>query len=127
VRQIDPQMPIANVKTLDDRVEVAMGESRFRTTLITLFAVVALVLACVGVYGVISYSVSRRTHEFGVRVALGAQQTDVLKMVLRQGLVFAVLGVGVGLAGGFALTRLISNLLFRVSANDPVTFASVAA
>jgi len=95
--------------------------------LITLFAVVALVLACVGVYGVISYSVSRRTHEFGVRVALGAQQTDVLKMVLRQGLVFAVLGVGVGLAGGFALTRLISNLLFRVSANDPVTFASVAA
>ncbi|HTG88426.1 MAG TPA: FtsX-like permease family protein, partial [Pyrinomonadaceae bacterium] len=127
VRQIDPELPIANIKTLDDRVDVAMGESRFRTTLITLFAVVALLLACVGVYGVISYSVSRRTHEFGVRVALGAQPADVLKMVLRQGLVFAVLGVGVGLAGGFALTRLISNLLFRVSANDPVTFASVAA
>ena len=127
VRQIDPELPIANVKTLEDRVDVAMGESRFRTTLITLFAVVALVLACIGVYGVISYSVTRRTHEFGVRVALGAQQADVMKMVLRQGLVFAVVGVTLGLAGASALTRLFSTLLFRVSANDPLTFASVAA
>jgi len=127
VKQIDLQLPIANIKTLDDRIEVAMGESRFRTTLIALFAVVALVLACVGVYGVISYSVSRRTHEIGVRVALGAQQTDVLKMVLRQGLVFAFVGVALGLAGASALTKLISTLLFRVSANDPVTFVSVAA
>jgi putative ABC transport system permease protein len=126
VRQIDPQLPIANVKTLDDRIDVAMAESRFRTTLIALFAVVALVLASVGVYGVIAYSVTRRTHEFGIRMALGAQRTDVLQMVLRQALVFAIVGVALGLAGAFALNRLISSLLFGVSANDPVTFASVA-
>jgi putative ABC transport system permease protein len=126
VKQIDPELPVANIRTLDQRINLATGESRFRTTLITLFAVVALVLACVGVYGVISYSVTRRTHEFGVRVALGAQQMDVLTMVLRQALVLAVVGVALGLAGAFALTRLISNLLFRVSANDPVTFALVA-
>jgi len=127
VKQIDPQLPIADIKTIEDRVGVATAESRFRTTLITLFAAVALVLACVGVYGVISYSVTRRTHEFGVRVALGAQQTDVLRMVLRQSLVFVVLGVALGSAGAFALTRLISTLLFHVSAKDPMTFASVAA
>lgn len=122
VKKIDPQLPIANIKTLEDRIDVAMSASRFRTTLITLFAVLALVLACVGVYGVISYSVTRRTHEIGIRMALGARNVDVLKMVLRQALVFAVVGVTLGLAGAFALTRLISGLLFEVKATDTTTF-----
>jgi putative ABC transport system permease protein len=102
VKQIDPELPIANIKTIDDRVDFAMADSRFRTTLIALFAAVALVLASIGVYGVISYSVSRRTHEFGVRVALGAQQMDVLGMVLKQALVLVIAGLALGAAGAFA-------------------------
>jgi putative ABC transport system permease protein len=122
VKKLDPQLPVADVSTLDERISVAMAQPRFRTTLITLFAIVALTLACIGVYGVISYSVSQRTHEIGVRMALGAQGAHVLAMVIKQGFWLALLGVTVGLAASLALTRLMSSLLFEVKATDLSTF-----
>jgi putative ABC transport system permease protein len=95
--------------------------------LVGLFAALAMTLAGVGIYGVISYSVAQQTHEFGIRMALGAQKGDVLKLVLRQGLLLALAGVLLGLAGAFALTRVMSSLLYGVTVTDPATFAGVAA
>ena len=94
--------------------------------LLSVFAALALLLACVGIYGVISYLVGQRTHEIGVRVALGAQHSDVLRLVIGQGVGMALIGVGIGLGAALGLTRLMANQLFGISAHDPLTFAAVA-
>ena len=124
---LDKDMPIANVATMDRLLAKSVAQPRFRTLLLGIFAALALVLASVGTYGVISYSVTRRTHEIGIRMALGAQARDVSKLVIRQGMVFALIGVSIGLAGSFALTRLMQSLLFEVSTTDESIFAGVAA
>jgi ABC-type antimicrobial peptide transport system permease subunit len=111
---------------MEEVVSAVQSRPRFLTVLLTLFAGVALVLAAVGIYGVISYSVAQRTKEFGVRMALGAQRADVLRIVLGRGMLLAALGVGLGLVGAFALTRLMDTLLFGVTPTDPSTFVGVS-
>ncbi|HEY8188638.1 MAG TPA: ABC transporter permease [Pyrinomonadaceae bacterium] len=126
VQAIDPDQPVAAVKTMDQWVDTSVAEPRYRTALLGLFALLALVLASTGIYGVMSYSVAQRTHEIGVRMALGAKRSDVLRLVVRQGMFLVVLGVAIGLVGAFALTRVMATLLFGVTAKDPVTFVAVA-
>jgi putative ABC transport system permease protein len=121
---LDKDQPVSEAHTLEELVSASASQRRFNTLLIGFFAVVALVLAAVGIYGVVAYSVAQRTHEIGVRMALGAQKRDVFSLVLRQGMLLVVAGVALGLAGAMALTRLISQLLFNVSALDATTFLS---
>jgi len=111
---------------MEQRLSDSLAPRRLQLLLFSIFASVALLLAAVGVYGVIAYSVSRRTHEIGIRMALGAQARDVLLLVVRQGLALALIGVAVGLAAAFALTRLMTSLLFNVKATDPATFALIS-
>jgi predicted permease len=122
---LDPELPLADVATLEEVARKSTAERRFTLLLVGLFAVLALVLASVGIYGVIAYSVAQRTHEIGVRMALGARTVDILKMVIREGMVLALFGVVLGLVGAFAITRLMSSLLFGVSATDPATFGLI--
>jgi putative ABC transport system permease protein len=126
ISKLDAELPISQIITLQERLDVAVSQPRFRTTLLALFAMVALSLACVGIYGVMSYSVVQRTHEIGIRMALGAQPANVLKMVISQGLRLTAAGLLCGLAASFGLTRLMSSLLFRVEASDPGTFTLTA-
>jgi ABC-type antimicrobial peptide transport system permease subunit len=112
---------------MDQLLAASIARRRFNMLLLGIFACVALMLAAVGIFGVMNYSVSQRTHEIGIRMALGAQRGDVLKMVVGQGMILALAGIGIGLGAALAVTRIISNLLFGVSATDPVTFAGVSA
>jgi predicted permease len=126
VRQLDPALPLTQVRTMEEVLASAKSRPRLLTTLLGLFSATALVLAMVGLYGVISYSVTRRTTEFGIRMAMGASAGDLLGLVLGQGLRLALAGVAAGAIGSLALTRLIRGLLFGVSAFDPMTFAAMA-
>ncbi|HXW84948.1 MAG TPA: FtsX-like permease family protein, partial [Candidatus Binataceae bacterium] len=126
VREVDAALPVSQIRTMDDVIANARSRPRFLTTLLSLFAITALVLAAVGLYGVIAYSVARRTTEFGIRAAMGAQTSDVLGLVLREGMRLAFAGVLLGAAGALALTRLIRGLLYGVSAFDPLTFLAMA-
>jgi putative ABC transport system permease protein len=123
---IDPDQPISDVKTMDAVLDATLGERRLTTTLLGSFAGVAVLLAVVGIYGVIAYSVTRRTQELGIRSALGAQQSDIVWLVLRHALNLTLAGIVSGVVGAYALTRVMKNLLFHVSATDPVTFVGIA-
>ena len=122
---VDKDQPISNVRTMDQVFAAAISQERFQALLLGLFAALAMVLACVGLYGVISYSVAQRTHEIGVRMALGARPLDVLRLVLRQGMTLTIAGLVVGVAVGLAATRVLSDMLFGVTPRDPVTFIGV--
>jgi putative ABC transport system permease protein len=126
VSQIDRDQPISNVGTMEQIVAATVAPQKFATWLLAVFAACAMLLAAVGIYGVMAYSVTQRTHEIGIRMALGAGRQDVLRMVVSQGMKLAFIGVALGLAGAFALTRLMSSLLYGVSATDPFTYGGVS-
>ncbi|HKS66905.1 MAG TPA: ABC transporter permease, partial [Candidatus Acidoferrales bacterium] len=123
---VDGDLPISNVLTMDSVIAEANAQPRFEMLLLGVFAAVALALAAVGIYGVISYSVARRTHEIGIRISLGASRKDVLLLIIRQGLTLALIGSTVGLVSAFMLARLMTKLLYGVAPTDPATFAGVA-
>jgi putative ABC transport system permease protein len=126
VQALDKDQPIYNVRTYDDLVMNSLGTRRVSMQLFTVFAIAALLLAAVGIYGVMAYSVTQRTHEIGIRMALGAQKSDVLRLVVSQGMTLTLIGVIAGSAGAFGLSRAIANLLFGVGATDPSTFIAIS-
>ena len=126
IRSLDPLQPIGEVNTMENLLSVSVARARFSASLLGVFSIVALVMAAVGIYGVMSYTVLQRTHEIGVRMALGAQRRDVLALFVKRGIILGVVGVVVGLAGSFAATRLMRTLLFEVTTTDKATFALVS-
>jgi predicted permease len=126
LQTIDPSVGIGHVRTMGQVRSAAVAMREFNMTLLSIFAGLALLLAAIGIYGVIAYSVTQRTHEIGVRIALGAERGDVLRLLLGQGMVLAGLGIGLGIAGALALTRLLESYLFRVQPTDPIALSSTA-
>ncbi len=125
-QELDKEQPIADVATMEERQAESLLRTRFNTLLLAIFAAVALMLAVVGIYGVMSYSVAERTREIGIRVALGAQRRDVIGLIVKRGMALALGGTLIGLGGAIALTRLMTGLLYEVGATDPLTFSAVA-
>lgn len=125
IRAVNPEMPVYNLRTMSDLESESVAQPRFYTLLLSSFALLALLLASLGIYAVIAYTVSQRTRELGIRIALGATQERVVRLVLAEGVMLTVTGVGVGLVGAFWLVHLLSALLFGVAATDLVTYAGV--
>ncbi|PYS79348.1 MAG: hypothetical protein DMF66_03115 [Acidobacteria bacterium] len=126
MRSLDPRMPLYNVKTIEQHLTWAFWAQNMAASLSTAFGLLALMLAATGLYGVIAYTVAQRTHEIGIRVALGAQARDILRLVLGQGMWLTLAGVAAGLAASFALAQLLASLLYGISPADPVTYILVA-
>ena len=126
VRSLDPDQPIYNIRTMDEIRGDSVAPQRLNLTLLSIFAGIAFVLAIVGIYGVMSYAVTQRTHEIGIRMAIGAQPRDVFRMILGQGMFLTIIGMAAGLLGAFALTRLMATMLFSIKPTDPITFGVVA-
>jgi putative ABC transport system permease protein len=127
VKLMDPSLPVSDIATMEQRMSDSVAESRFSTLLLGIFAVVAVVLATVGIYGVTSYAVTARQHEIGIRMAIGAQAADVERMFMRRGIGLTLAGLGLGLLTSFALTKLLAGLLFGVTPHDPLTFIAMTA
>jgi predicted permease len=127
VWSVDSQIPVSDILSMEDLMADSLAQQRFNMLLLALFAALALILAAVGIYGLMAYAVSQRTHEIGVRLAIGAQRRDVLRLVVRDGVKLAFYGIAIGIAAACGLTRLMSSLLFDVKPTDPPTFAAVAA
>jgi len=127
VHNIDPNQPITAIRSMEENIAQSISQPRFRTVLLAVFAGIALVLAAVGIFGVMAYSVAQRTRELGLRMALGASRSQVLQLVLAHGVRLTLIGVAIGLAGTFLLTRYVSSLLFNVPAYDPMTLVGVVA
>jgi putative ABC transport system permease protein len=123
---IDKNLPVTDIEAMADAVGQSIAQERFRTFLLSAFSAIALLLAAVGIFGVVSYFASQRTHEIGVRIALGAQQSHVLRLILGEAARLALIGIVIGTAAAFGLTRLMNGLLYGISANDPVSFGSTA-
>jgi putative ABC transport system permease protein len=123
---VDKDQPVADIDSMEHIVAGAVARQRFSMLLLAIFAGLALVLAAVGIYGVMSYSVAQQTREIGIRIALGAKRTDVLKMTVKAGLKMVAIGLGIGLAAAVVLTRVMASLLFGISATDPITFISIS-
>jgi putative ABC transport system permease protein len=125
VQRVNHNIPIYGVKTITEQIDVALAADRMVAVLLTAFAAAALLLASVGIYGVVSYAVAQRTREIGIRMALGARSADCLNLIVRDGMKMSLVGTAVGLAGAFAVTRLVDSLLFEVTPTDLPTFALV--
>jgi len=127
VLDIDPNQPLANVETMDSYIAQSVWGNRFNSVLFGVLAAVALILASIGIYGVINYSVSQRTHEIGIRMALGAESGNVLGLIVRQGAKLAAIGIFIGIPLAYGLTKLMASILYGVNPGDPVTFAVTCA
>jgi predicted permease len=126
IRDLDPELPVLNMRTMDQIIARSVAHPRFLMTLMGVFAGVALLLGCIGIYGVISYAVAQRTNEIGVRMAMGAERTDVVLMVVRQGMILSLVGVAVGLVGALVATRVMEGILFNISTRDPWAYGLVS-
>jgi putative ABC transport system permease protein len=127
LRDLDPELPMSNINTMDEWISQSAARPRLNSVLLEIFSGIAMLIAAIGIYGVLSYSVSRQTQEIGVRVALGARRGHVLRVVMQEGMTMVFAGIFVGLAAAFGVSRLMASLLFGVEARDPLTFGSVAA
>jgi putative ABC transport system permease protein len=126
VAEVDKTVPVADFETMERIVSESVMQPRFNMVLLSLFSAIALLLSAAGIYGVTAYSVTQRTHELGIRIAIGAQLGDVLRLILKQGVAVILIGLAIGLIAAFMLTRLLKSLLFGVTATDPLTFVAIA-
>jgi putative ABC transport system permease protein len=127
IRAVDGTMSASHVRTMDQMIAESLSRQNFNTLLLTIFAAIALLLAAIGIYGLMSYSVQQRMQEIGIRVALGASRADVVRLVVLQGMKLAAVGIALGLAAAYGATRLLASLLFGVKSDDPSTYVAVAA